>query len=502
MSRTGTEMPDLARQVLVWPGWPYAPAPAYLLRAGRGTSWRAAGREPQGLTVSLLACELLRHAWLRASEVAMRGVARSLVPFAREPGRATAVDERPLCVVLPILPDLSHTFVYREVLALLRARPDTRVVCLERGHGPVHPEAAELLERVEFVPPQGITRRFLTVLGWALRAPRRFGALIRLYRDQPGGSTQDLFGKNPLRDPRHPGRAFALASHLRRDPPAQLHVYGSTYPANATLGAAMLLGVPFSISSYVDFDFGYDFKMLGEKLRRARFFRVVTAFCAQRLRELEPAAAGARIPVVLLGLDLDRWQDEAVPSGAGLLVSAARLVPKKGLHILPPALAQLRARGIPFRWLIAGDGPERERLQALVSEHGIADAVEFLGPVGNDEVRRRLLHADAAVLPCVVASDGERDGIPIFLTEAMALGVPVVTTPVSGIPELIEDGVNGLLASPGSAAALAAKLQQLLADSPGARAIGQRGRATVQAKLDVRDAANALLAQLDAGVPT
>jgi glycosyltransferase involved in cell wall biosynthesis len=300
-----------------------------------------------------------------------------------------------------------------------------------------------------------------------------------------------------LREPRHPGRAFALADLLRARRPRHLHVYGSTYAANVTLGAAMLLGRPFSISSYVDFDFPYEFKLLDHKLRRARFFRVVTAFCADRLRQLEPAAAAARIPVVQLGLDLARWQGRVQAPRRGILLSAARLVPKKGLHLMPPVLAELRRRGLPCRWVLAGDGPELPRLQALVAEHRLQDAVEFLGPVGNDEVERRLRACDAAVLPCVVAADGERDGIPVFLTEAMALGVPVVTTPISGIPELIQDGETGYLCAPGSVDALAARLAALLSDPAAAAAVGARGRELVHARLDVADAARALLREID-----
>ena len=120
-------------------------------------------------------------------------------------------------------------------------------------------------------------------------------------------------------------------------------------------------------------------------------------------------------------------------------------MPKKGLHDVPPAIARLRALGVQVEWRVAGDGSERSRLEQLVLEHGIADCVTFLGPITTDAVRAELQHADLALLPCVVADDGERDGIPIFLTEAMALGVPVLTTPVSGIPELIVDGDTGFL---------------------------------------------------------
>jgi GT2 family glycosyltransferase len=231
-----------------------------------------------------------------------------------------------------------------------------------------------------------------------------------------------------------------------------VHVYASTWPANVAMGAATLLGVPFSISSYVDFEFAYAHALLAEKIARASFFRVVTAHCRERLLALPQARATptTRIPVVLLGLDLANWQQRARPRGDGTLVSAARLVPKKGLHLMPPALAALRARGFACRWRVVGDGPERVRWSSCCAASTASPTlVTFLGPCDNAAVRQELLAADLAVLPCVLAADGERDGIPIFLCEAMALGVPVVSTPISGIPELIRDGDTGFLADAG-----------------------------------------------------
>jgi glycosyltransferase involved in cell wall biosynthesis len=278
-----------------------------------------------------------------------------------------------------------------------------------------------------------------------------------------------------------------------------VHVWSSTWPANVAMGAAHLLGAPFSISSYVDFEFPYTLKLLAAKLRRATFFRVVTRYCRQQLLALPeaPADLGGRAPAIWLGLDLAEWRDEAPLAGTGVLVSAARLVPKKGLHLLPPALAQLRARGIACRWRVVGDGPELAALRASCARHGVDDLVDFLGPRDNAAVRRELLAADAAVLPCVLTPDGERDGIPIFLCEAMALGVPAVTTPVAGIPELVRDGDTGFLARPGDVASLVDALARALGPRAAARAVAARGRAVVHAQLDVDRLSRQLVAEIE-----
>lgn len=438
---------------------------------------------------------MLARAWASLLAAGVRALAACIVPrrpapMPQQPG------DGPVVVVVPVLPDLSHTFVYREVQALRRQRPDWRLVVLAANdRAPVHAEAAALRPHVHYLQRDGITRAALRACRWLLT--RRGRELFALYRDQ--GELGALLGKHPLRDPRHPGNAFVLADQLAPLRPRHVHVYASTWPANVVMGAATLLGVPFSISSYVDFEFAYAHALLATKVERARFFRVVTAHCRERLLALPQAGAtpATRVPVVLLGLDLANWQQRAAPRGDGTIVSAARLVAKKGLHLLPPALAQLRARGIACRWRVVGDGPERARLEQLCREQRVDDLVTFLGPRDNAAVKQELLTADLAVLPCVIADDGERDGIPIFLCEAMALGVPVVSTPISGIPELVRDGDTGFLAAAGDVQDLAATLARALTDRQATAAIAARGREAVHRELDVDRLAGQLIAEIE-----
>ena len=449
----------------------------------------------QPIRLSPFVClrELARHVWLRLVTGGLRALAMILVPRRFSATPPAKAGPGPVVLVLPVLPDLSHTFIYREVLALLRQRPDWRVVVLARNErAPVHAEARELLARATFLRRGGITAAAWRATRWLLRPAGR--ALFARYR------RGDLLGKLPLRDPRHPGNAFVLADQIAALRPRHVHVYSSTYAANVALGAATLLGVPASISSYVDFEFPYAHKMLAAKLAQAAFFRVVTDYCRQRLLAL-PEAAGTsaeRVPVVLLGLDLANWQQRAASRGDGTIVTAARLVPKKGLHVVPEALALLRARGVRCRWRVIGDGPERESLQKACAQRGVQDLVDFLGARDNGFVRSELLTADAALLPCVIAADGERDGIPVFLCEAMAFGVPVVTTPVSGIPELVRDRDTGFLCAAGDSSSLATVLAAVLADPAEAHRVGERGRTLVHRVLDVDTLASALVARIEA----
>src|SRR5690606_36085194 len=154
----------------------------------------------------------------------------------------------PVVVVLPVLPDMSHTFVYRELLAILKQRPDWRVIVLVHNEqAPRHREAEELLKRDTFLPREGVTRAYWRSTRWLCH--RRGRQLVAMYRSQPDPESRELVGKLMLRDARHPGNALLLADTLRHFSPRHIHVYASTCPANVAMGAAHLLAVPFSISS-------------------------------------------------------------------------------------------------------------------------------------------------------------------------------------------------------------------------------------------------------------
>jgi glycosyltransferase involved in cell wall biosynthesis len=263
---------------------------------------------------------------------------------------------------------------------------------------------------------------------------------------------------------------FMLAELLRKRRVGYVHVYGSTYPALRALVVHRLLGVPYSVSTFVDFDYPTPFQMLDEKFGAARFVVACTDFCAGRLVERYPGLR-ARFRVLRHALPSDYASAARLRprDGRSRLVYVGRFVPKKGLDTLLRACRILEDRGVEFSCHLHGAGIDEGRLQHLARELGLCDKVFFEGAIPNERFYTTLNHDDVFVCSSRYMEDGERDGIPVTLLEAMAAGVTVVATRVSGIPELIVDGHNGFLVPPDDPVRLAGLLDSLL-ESPGKRA--------------------------------
>ena len=214
-----------------------------------------------------------------------------------------------------------------------------------------------------------------------------------------------------------------------------------------------------------------------------------------------PERSRPPVQVIHHGVDLTRFRppEHRRASAVPVLLSVGRLVEKKGFDDLLLALADLLRRGTPFECRIYGDGPLREELEGLRDRLGLHDRVRMMGARSGDEVLVALKDADVFVLMARQTDDGDRDGIPNVLVEAMACEVPVVATVAGGIAELVRDGSNGLLRPERDRAGVAAALQSLLADEGLRRRLGESGRRTVEADFDVDVAARRLDALFAAG---
>jgi glycosyltransferase involved in cell wall biosynthesis len=218
--------------------------------------------------------------------------------------------------------------------------------------------------------------------------------------------------------------------------------------------------LPAGVSSPAEVDVA----ALVERMARASFVVTVSESNRRHLRGLLAGAGrDGRVLRLYNGLDLERVRPAAAAQRRpGLVVAVGRLVEKKGFADLVEAARLLRAGGADVRTVIVGDGPQRAALQAQVERAGLAGRVQLVPALTQDAVLELIASASAFALPCVVGADGDRDGLPTVLLEAMALGTPAVSTTVAGIPEMIEHGVSGLLVGQREPAALADALARLL----------------------------------------
>jgi glycosyltransferase involved in cell wall biosynthesis len=418
-------------------------------------------------------------------------IACRLRPEIRDRSRIGSAGARPrkIAMLVPILPDISHTFVYREVLALKQHGADFILVALEEGdYAVLHPEAKALLPFATFAPRLSPSRYLLYYLYFIATRPRRMMEVIRLYQSHASGDPLLFLRIDQFHNPLHPMHGIGLAWMLKRLGVTSLHVYGSTYPTTRAMAACGLLDIPFSTTAFVDFDSDYEFKMLEEKLRRSTLFVTHTDFCRARLRAVDGGAEDEKVRTIRIGIDPTQWPlvEERDNGRVARLVAVCRFVKKKGLDVLLRACALLKARGVAFQCHLIGDGPEMGRLQALAEELGVRDDAQFTGPISTDQVRAYLTPDTVIVAPSVYAGDGERDGIPTVLVEAMACGVPAVASAISGIPELIQDGECGLLVPEGDEQKLASAVESVLG-RPDLRARFRRnGRHKVLREFDVR----------------
>jgi len=372
-----------------------------------------------------------------------------------------------MVVVVNGFPRLSETFVLHELLDLERRGVRLHIVAMRRPEETVQQEAlAGLRADVTYVPDLTGTAARLAVRAahGALLLRRRATYLDGVARivASPDFSRGNL------------DRAAVVAHLALRLGARSMYLHFAHKPATIGRFAALLAGLPYGMSAHAKDIWCTPDRELAAKVRDARVVLTCTEEGRARLAEL----ADSQTPVVLAmhGVDTERPARSGPANAVPVVLSVGRLVEKKGHDTLIRAAAVLRDRGVDARFRIAGEGPEWATLQRLVHEFDVADRVSFLGPLTPAEVESEYLTADVFALACRMLADGDRDGIPNVLLEAMAHGLPVASTTLAGVREAVIDGDCGLLAAPDDPAGLAASLARL-AESPDMReAMGAAGR--------------------------
>lgn len=384
--------------------------------------------------------------------------------------------------VLKVYPRFSETFIVNEVLAHERAGTDIEIFSLRAPvEGRFHEMLARVRARVSYLPHG------------PLDAGRVWSDLAEVAAELPG--VPAMLGDVLDEEIGDVHQALLLALEVRRRGITHLHAHFGSVATTVARMAARFAGVPYSFTAHAKDIYwdGVDQRGLTRRLRDAEAVVTVSDYNVDQLRAISPEA---RVVRVYNGLDLGRLRYEDPAARSPRIVSVGRLVEKKGFADLVDACAVLRRAGRDFSCQIVGAGPLEGELRARIAAKGLSDVVELTGPATQDEVMRLLRGAAVFAAPCVVGADGNRDGLPTVLLEAMALGVPCVSTPVTGIPEAIADGETGLLVAEHDAPGLAGALGRLLDDELLRVRLARAARARVEDRFDVDRNAAAMRALL------
>ncbi|MBV5329580.1 MAG: glycosyltransferase, partial [Chlorobium sp.] len=249
----------------------------------------------------------------------------------------------------------------------------------------------------------------------------------------------------------------------KRESCTHLHIHFAHVPTDIGMYASLLTGIPFSFTAHANdiFERGW---LLREKIARSKFTATISNYNRNWL--ISKGCQGEKIQIVRCGIDSSRFtpiplKKIVAPFRIGTI---GRMVEKKGFDTLIEAAALLKKKGVDLRLVVAGDGPMRTTLHELVDKLQLQDTVELSGSIANQDVPAWLHTLDLFVLPCREDQNGDMDGIPVVLMEAMLSGIPVISTRISGIPELITDEVSGLLIAPHEPHALARAMERFLLD--------------------------------------
>ena len=409
-----------------------------------------------------------------------------------------------LAFLLGTFPALTETFILGEIQALCAQGVELHLFALRRPKGVQQtPEGADLAANTHYSP---------CFVSWDLWGPN-----LRALRRSPArylrilGSLLVRTLLNPIHCIKSLGlfpAAVAFAEVIRERGIEHIHAHWATYPATVAYIISRLLNIPFSFTAHI-YDATLIRAMMREKFRRAEFVVTCTRWNRQLITAIAPEAK-AKILVNYHGISLDKF----VPNGRRVsqnqdklhILSCGSLYPRKGFSDLLEACRLLRNRGWNFCCTIIGEGPLRRRLELFVRQHQLEQCVQLLGALPQKEVIHHYREADLFVLPCMTDYLGWdefftdpllllevglaipfrpiTDGIPNVLVEAMAIGVPVISTTVAGVPELIEDERTGLLVPERNPAALAKAIERLLKDPCKGQELAQKAKVAVGQRFD------------------
>lgn len=399
-----------------------------------------------------------------------------------------------LAYLLKKFPRLSETFILNELLGQEELGRAVHVFSRrDPDPEPRHPAIRRLRAPVEYLPHIRGLDPWSPVFG--RRASRdvlpRLEWLVRQWPDWDHPRLPSLLSE-----------ALYLLERTRRLGIRHLHVHFATDAAVVAMLLRELGGPTYSFTAHAKdiYREGVNFPLLDRMIRCSEFVVTVCRANVQYLAGRLSTNALGRVRCLYNGIDVTGFappEHDGPPRDENHILSVGRLVEKKGFPLLLEALECLHARGVDFRTTLVGDGELRTEIEARIAGAGLTEKVRLTGAIDQAEVRRLMARATIFCLPCRVGGDGNRDALPTVLIEALAAGLPAISTPVSGIPEILDWGRAGVLVPQDDPRTTADALEKLLADRTARQRLSAAGRRRALEQFDLRRSAATLYGWFD-----
>ena len=393
--------------------------------------------------------------------------------------------------VLKMFPRLSETFVLNEILELERQGAEVHVFSLMHpADGRFHAGVADLRTSIRYIASQKLEAT------WNDIGTSSAGVNYDAWPDVVEFARRYDFP----RQLEFLLRAQTIAQQVIESNVEHLHAHFATIATRMAAAVNMLTGVPFSFTAHAKdiFRTSVDRVLFSELVDRSLFCVTVSDFNKEFILATMPDIDPEKVVRLYNGVDLNRLtqshrEDDSVPH----VISVGRLVPKKGFDILLRALRLCKDRGRVLRTTIVGDGGESDRLRDLSRELGLERDVTFAGALSHEDTIKRMGQASVVALACTRDDDGNTDALPTVLLEALALGLPIVSTRLAGIPEIVGEEC-GRLSDPGDVAGFAAGLESTCRDLEQGRDVATEARRRCERRFSLQTNAGALLQRFTA----
>lgn len=407
-------------------------------------------------------------------------------------------DRYALAYIILRFPKRSEKFIEREVTAMAELLGPTLVFSLRKGEF-TYPRNPNV--EIIYLKEQSFWRALRAHLSLLINSPRRFIRILFKYILFPYLKVLKLKNsrarrKRTAKRTRLYLKAAVIASELIKKKVPHIHAHYAHHPAETAFRVAGFTDLPFSFTAHAKDLFLAKKSKLQHLVRKAAFVLTCTRDGERFLKNQCLLKYEPKIHCLYHGLPLSRFfplKEKNESPRIPVILSAGRFINKKGFDVLLLSLSLLKKRGLDFRCILAGDGRLVDDINGLVDSLDLRQVVEFPGFLPEEDLADLYRHASLFALACRISPDGNRDGIPNVILEAMASGLPVVSTAVGGIPEVVKNSENGFLIEPDSPEAFADALESLIREEALRKKMGEKGRQLVSRQFDISTNSEKLL---------